>query len=141
DPSDRGVIVAAASGTRIELTGVTLESGDSVPARYTGIGVASHGVDGVTIVGGAVRGYRVGLKIEGGRGHRVSGIDVSGSRAQRLVSTPERPDTADRLDAGHLATIDKYGGGLLLQGTVGATVVAVIARGAQNGIGLVDARD
>ncbi len=53
DPSERGVIVAAASGTRIELTGVTLESGDSVPARYTGIGVASRGVDGVTILGGA----------------------------------------------------------------------------------------
>ena len=32
DPSERGVIVAAASGTRIDLTGVVLESGDSVPA-------------------------------------------------------------------------------------------------------------
>ena len=40
DPSERGVIVAASSGTRIDLTGVVLESGDSVPARFTGIGVA-----------------------------------------------------------------------------------------------------
>jgi parallel beta-helix repeat protein len=141
DPTERGVIVAAASGTRIELTGVTLESGDSVPARYAGIGVASRGVDGVTILGGTVRGYRFGLRIEGGRGHRVSGIDVSGSRAQRLGSTPERADSADRLDAEHLATIDTYGGGLLLQGTVAATLTAVISRGAQNGIGLVDARE
>jgi parallel beta-helix repeat protein len=141
DPSNRGVIVAASSGTRIELTGVTLESGDSVPARYTGVGVASRGVDGVTILGGAVRGYRFGLRIEGGRGHRVTGVDLSGSRAQRLGSSPERADTADRLDAGHLAAIDTYGGGMLLQGTVAATVTGVISRGAQNGIGLVDARD
>ena len=141
DPSERGVIVAAASGTRIELTGVTLESGDSVPARYTGIGVASRGVDGVTIFGGAIRGYRFGLRIEGGRGHRVNGIDLSGSRAQRLGSTPERPDTADRLDVVHRATIDTYGGGMLLQGTIGATVTGVISRNGQNGIGLVDARD
>ncbi len=141
DPSERGVIVAAASGTRIELTGVTLESGDSVPARYTGIGVASRGVDGVTIFGGAVRGYRFGLRVEGGRGHRVNGIDLSGSRAQRLGSTPERADTADRLDVVHRATIETYGGGMLLQGTIGATVTGVISRNGQNGIGLVDARD
>ena len=141
DPSNRGVIVAAASGTRIELTGVTLESGDSVPARFDGIGVASRGVDGVTIVGGSVRGYRLGLRLEGGRGHRIVAIDLSGSRAQRLVSTPERADTADRLDVHHLETIDTYGGGMLLQSTVSATVTGVISRGAQNGIALVDARD
>ena len=141
DPAERGVIVAAASGTRIELTGVTLESGDSVPGRYSGIGVASRGVDAVTILGGTVRGYRFGLRIEGGHGHRVTGIDLSGSRAQRLGSTTERADTADRLDPARLTAIDTYGSGLLLQGTVGATVTSVISRGAQNGIGLVDARD
>ena len=103
--------------------------------------MARLGVDGVTILGGTVRGYRLGLRIEGGRGHRVTGIDLSGSRAQRLGSTPERADSADRLDADHLATIDTYGGGMLLQGTLGATVTGVISRGAQNGIGLVDARD
>jgi parallel beta-helix repeat protein len=141
DPNERGVIIAAASGTRIDLSGVILESGDSVPVRYAGIGVASRGVDGVTVLGGVVRGYRFGLRIEGGRGHRVSGIDLSGSRAQRLSSTAERVDSADRLDAAHLKAIDTYGGALLLQGTVGASVTGVTARGAQNGLGLVDARD
>jgi parallel beta-helix repeat protein len=141
DPGERGVIIAAASGTRIDLTGVTLESGDSVPARYTGFGIASRGVDGVTVLGGVVRGYRFGVRIEGGRGHRVSGIDVSGSRAQRLSSTAGQADSADLIDAGHLTAIDSYGGGLLLKGTVGATVTGVTARGAQNGLGLVDARD
>ena len=141
DPTERGVIIAAASGTRIDLSGVTLESGDSVAGRYTGIGVASRGVDAVTIVGGVVRGYRFGLRIEGGRGHRVSGIDVSGSRAQPRTSPAEGSDSGARLDARNLKAIDAYGGGLLLQGTVGATVTGVVARGAQNGVGLVDARD
>lgn len=141
DPHERGVIIAAASGTRIDLSGVTLESGDSVPGRYVGIGVASRGVDGVTVLGGVVRGYRFGLRIEGGRGHRVSGSDFSGSRAQALPSTAERADSADRLDLGHLSAIDTYGCGMLLQGTVGATVTGVTAHGAQNGLGLVDARD
>ena len=66
DPSERGVIVAASSGTRIDLTGVVLESGDSVPARFTGIGVVSKDVDRVSILGGTIRGYRIGLRLEGG---------------------------------------------------------------------------
>ncbi|MGH7499033.1 MAG: NosD domain-containing protein [Gemmatimonadales bacterium] len=141
DPGEKGVIIAAASGTRIDLSGVTLESGDSVPARYAGIGIVSRGVDGVTVLGGIVRGYRFGIRIEGGRGHRVTGIDLSGSRSQPLRSTAERTDSVDRLDPYHLKVLDTYGGGLLLQGTGGATITGVIARGAQNGIGLVDSRD
>jgi hypothetical protein len=63
DPSERGVIVAAASATRIDLSGVVLESGDSVPGRFVGVGLASKDVDGVTVSGGTVRGYRVGLRL------------------------------------------------------------------------------
>ncbi len=141
DPNERGVIIAAASGTHIDLSGVTLESGDSVPAGYSGIGISSRGVDGVTVLGGLVRGYRFGLKIDGGRGHRVSGVDVSASRSQRLASAIERTDSADRLDPLRLRVVEIYGGGVLLQGTVGAAVTGVIARGAQNGIWLINARD
>jgi parallel beta-helix repeat protein len=140
DPSEHGVIIAAASGTRIDLTGVTLESGDSIPGRYLGIGVTSRGVDGVSIVGGTVRGYRFGLRIQGGRAHRVSGIDVSGSRSQPLGSTTERADSNDRLDAVHQKSIEYYGGGVLLQGTEDVIIVGVTASDAQNGIGLIDAR-
>lgn len=141
DPNERGVIIAAASGTRIDLTGVTLESGDSIPGRYLGIGVASRRVDAVSIIGGTVRGYRFGLRIEGGRNHRITGMDLSGSRTQSLGSTTEKADTNDRLDAVHLKPVDVYGGGALLQGTENATITGVTAIGAQNGIGLIDARD
>jgi parallel beta-helix repeat protein len=139
DPAERGVIIAASSGTRIDLSGVVLESGDSVPSRFVGIGIASKGVDGVAILGGSVRGYRYGVRLEGGKGHRISGIDVSGSRSQRLGSTAEATDSTDRLDWFRSDVFTAYGGGILLQGTVGASLTGVTARGAQNGIGLVDA--
>jgi parallel beta-helix repeat protein len=141
DPSERGVIIAASSGTRIDLSGVVLESGDSVPARFTGAGVTSKDVDGVSILNGTVRGYRFGIRLEGGRGHRVTGTDVSGSRGQPLRSTVQALDSGDRLDPSRQDVFLGYGGGILLQGTTGAAVTGITARGAQNGIGLVEARE
>jgi len=139
DPTERGVLIAASSGTHIDLAGVTIESGDSVADRFVGVGIASRGVDGITVTGGIVRGYRFGVRIEGGRNHRLSGIDVSRSRRQALRSTAERADTLDRLDVGRLDVSDQYGAGLMLRGTEGAAVTGIIAHGGQNGIGLVEA--
>jgi parallel beta-helix repeat protein len=141
DPNERGIIIAAASGTRIDLTGVVLESGDSVPSRYVGTGVVSRGVDRVTISGGAIRGYRYGVRIEGGRAHRVVGTNLSGSRSLDVRSTPARPDSADRLDILRRDVVDGYGGGILLLDTEAASVTGVTARGAQNGIALINVRD
>src|SRR5688572_17520251 len=141
DANERGVIIAAASGTRIDLTGVVLESGDSVPGRYTGVGVSSRGVDAVTITGGAIRGYRYGVRIQGGRNHRIFGIDLSGSRRQEVRSTPARPDSTDRLDVVRREVFERYGGGVLLLETEAASVTGVTARGAQNGIGLIEVRN
>jgi parallel beta-helix repeat protein len=141
DPQERGVIIAAASGTRIDLSGVVLESGDSVPGRFTGVGVASRDVDGVSILGGTVRGYRFGIRIEGGRGHRITGSTLSGSRNDPPRSTSESADTTDRLDLARPDVFLAYGGGLLLVRTTAATVTGVTATGAATGIGLVDTRE
>ena len=140
DPRGQGVLVAASSGTRIDLTGVTLQSGDTAPERYVGRGVLANNVDNVTIIGGTIRGYQYGVRIEGGRGHRISGVDVSGSRAQRLRSTPARYDERDWLDIFRPDTFELYGSGIYLRGTDGASVTNVVSRGAQNGIGLFAAR-
>ncbi len=140
DPRERGVIIIAASLTRLDLTGVTLESGDSVASRFTGVGVLSAGVDRVEITGGTIRGFRYGIRIEGGRGHRVSGSDLSGSRRQELYSSPETYSERDWLDIFRPDTFEQYGGGLLLKHTDGATVTGVTARAAQNGIGLIGVR-
>ena len=86
DPTEMGVLIVASSGTRIDLTGVTLESGDTSAPAFVGTGIASRGVDNVEIYGGVIRGYRYGIRLEGGRGHRITRVDVSGSRRQALRS-------------------------------------------------------
>jgi parallel beta-helix repeat protein len=141
DKNEQGVIIAAASGTRIDLTGVVLESGDSVPSRFVGVGITSRGVDAVTITGGAIHGYRYGVRLEGGRTHRISGVDLSGSRNQSARSTPARPQAADQLNLVRPDTFERYGGGLLLRRTTGTSVTGITARGAQNGIALLEVRD
>lgn len=141
DRDERGVIIIAATGTRLDLTDVVLESGDSVPARFVGVGVVSRGVDAVTISGGAIHGYRYGLRLEGGRNHRVTGADLSGSRNQGIRSTSARPDSSDRLELIRPEVFEGYGGGLMLRETVGVTVTGVTAQGAQNGIALMAARE
>ncbi len=140
DSAEQGVLIIASSGTRLDMTGVTLESGDSVASAFVGAGIVSRGVNRVTIVGGGVRGYRYGVRLEGGQGHVVADMDLSGSRAQVLHSTPDRFDEADWLDIFRPDSFEQYGGGILLKNTDGATVTRIIAKGAQNGIGLVRAR-
>ena len=141
DPAERGVIIAASSGTRIDLSGVVLESGDSMPGRFVGVGIASRNVDGVSILGGTVRGYRFGVRLEGGRGHRITGSDLSGSRAEPAREAPDPADTTNRLDLVRPDVFLGYGGGLLLLRTNGAAVTGVTARGAQVGIALVEVRE
>ncbi|MBK7350903.1 MAG: right-handed parallel beta-helix repeat-containing protein [Gemmatimonadales bacterium] len=141
DRMERGVLVVSGSGTRIDLTGVTLESGDTVPAAFTGIGILSRGADSITVRGGRIRGFRYGIRIEGGQGHRVSGINLSGSRAQALRSTPERFDEGDWLDIFRPDTFESYGAGLYLKRTRRAQITGVIAQGSQNGIGLSESRE
>ncbi|HEX2249745.1 MAG TPA: NosD domain-containing protein [Gemmatimonadales bacterium] len=141
DRREQGIIIAAASGTRIDLAGVILESGDSIASRFVGAGVVSRGVDRVTITGGDIQGFRYGIRLEGGRGHRVTGTDLSGSRSHSVRSTPARPDSADQLDLLRPEIFEAYGGGILLKRTTGVSITGVISRGAQNGIALMEVRD
>lgn len=141
DPGALGVLLIQSTGTRVDLTGVTLESGDTAPAAYTGIGLKVAGASNATVVGGAIRGFQYGILVEGGRGISIVGTDVSGSRAERLRSTPDRFDESDWIDIFHPDSFAAYGSGVLLRNTAGAQVTSVTARGAQNGIGLVGVRD
>lgn len=141
NPREQGVIVIAGSRTRLDLTGVILESGDSMPQNFRGIGIVSRNVDQVTITGGTIRGYRYGVLLEGGRGHEVRGMDLSGSRQQQLMSDSAGFVESDWLDIFHPDTFETYGVGLYLRNTSGAVVSGVTARQAQNGIGLFNVRD
>ncbi len=140
DPQEKGVLVIAASGTTLDLTGVTLESGDSLPATFVGLGVVSRGVDAATIISGVIRGYRFGIRLEGGHSHVIRESNLSGSRAQALRSTPDRFDEADWLDIFRPSVFEAYGAGLYLWRTEGVSVMSITATGAQNGIGLFESR-
>jgi parallel beta-helix repeat protein len=139
DLRETGVLVISTSDTRVDLSGVTIESGDSVPARFVGVGVLVQGADRVTVTGGRIRGYRWGVRIDGGTGHRVEDMALSGSRAQALLSTVLRYDEGDWLDIFHSESTLAYGGGVVLLDTDRATVARVRANGAQNGIALIRA--
>jgi parallel beta-helix repeat protein len=141
DGKARGVLIVAVSGVRLDLSGVVLESGDSIPDHYGGMGVVSRGVDSLVITGGTIRGYRFGIVIEGGRGHEVRGANVSGSRQPEQFSTDTLFDERDRLDIVQRDSAEAYGGGLLLKRVTGAIVVDVVAQRAQNGILLHDVRE
>jgi parallel beta-helix repeat protein len=140
DPAQKGVLIVAASGLRIDLDGVIIESGDSVPSRYTGYGLRLKNVDSVAITGGTIRGYRIGVMLEGGSGHTVTGMTLSGSRTQALRSTPERYVEADWLDIFHPDTFETYGAGIYVKNAEGVTVQGVTAQDAQNGIMLSSVR-
>jgi parallel beta-helix repeat protein len=140
DPAQKGVLIVAASGLHIDLDGVIIESGDSVPSRYSGYGLTLKNVDSVAITGGTIRGYRIGVLLEGGSGHFVTGMTLSGSRMQVLRSTPERYAEADWLDIFHPDTFETYGAGLYVKNADGVTVQGVTAKDAQNGIMLSSVR-
>ena len=62
DPREGGVLIVTTSDTHLDLSGVTIESGDSVPAHFIGVGVLVRGADRVVISGGRIRGYRWGIR-------------------------------------------------------------------------------
>ena len=140
DSAEQGVIVVAGTGTRLDLTGVTLLSGDTLAHEYTGIGLLVRGAERATIIGGRISGYRFGIRIEGGSGHRVLDSELSGSRSQALHSTPQVFDERDWLDIFHPDTFELYGSALYLKGTDRVEVRGITANSAQNGIGLFEAR-
>lgn len=140
DRAEAGVLVVVSSDTHLDLTGVTIESGDSIPDRFVGIGVRVRGADRVTVTGGRIRGYRWGILIDGGAGHQVEDLALSGSRSQSLRSTHLKFDDRDWLDIFHPESTLAYGGGVVLVDTDRSTVARVRANGAQNGIALIRAR-
>jgi parallel beta-helix repeat protein len=140
DPRGAGVLIISTSDTRVDLAGVTIESGDSVPARFVGTGIVVQGADRVSIHGGRVRGYRWGIRIEGGTGHRIKEMALSGSRSQALRSTPLKYDERDWLDIFSAESTLAYGGALALVETDRVSVTSVLGNGAQNGIALIRTR-
>lgn len=139
DANGDGVLHVVGDGITVTLTGVVLDGAAerAMPDTFAGIGVSIANHEHVVIEGGAVRGFRIGVRGANANGLLLDGLDVSGNRAMRLKSTPQREDPADWLwphenDKGEWET--RYGAGISLNDCENATVRNCIARTTQNGL-------
>jgi parallel beta-helix repeat protein len=102
----------------LDLTSVTLEGGEPFgdPDRYAGVGILIDGGRNVTIRGGAIRGYKVGLLARKALKLHLTGGDYSYNWKPRLLSGIEHENAADWLSY-HQNEKDewlRYGAGIYL---------------------------
>ncbi len=137
-PDGAAVIEIDADNVDLDLIGVTLESTAPNPWERVGVGVHAIGRSHVTIRGGTIRGYRFGILLEGASvaasDIRIIGTDASGSRAQKLLSTPTHYDEGDWVDIFKLESWESYGAGVYLKNVDGAWIESVVSHDAQNGM-------
>ncbi len=96
---DHPALVVRGSDITLDLTGVTIEGGDpeADPDTYGGLGILVDGASSVTIRGGAVRGFKVGILARHAPGVHVTGADLSYNWKPRLLSGIEKENEADWL--------------------------------------------
>ncbi len=139
DANGDGVLHVVGDHVRLKLDGVVLDGAadGASPDTFDGIGIRVENAKGVRIDGGAVRGFRIGVRAEQAPGLEVTLLDVSNNRAMRLKSTPQREDPDDWLwphenDKGEWET--RYGAGISLVDCDEALVKYCRARTTQNGL-------
>ncbi len=115
---DSPAIVVRGANITIDLTGVTLEGGAPFadPDGYTGNGILIDGASSVTINGGAVRGYKVGIRAKQSPKLHITGADVSYNWKPRLWSGIEKESLLDWMSY-HQNEKDewlRYGAGIYL---------------------------
>ncbi|TVQ53282.1 MAG: hypothetical protein EA377_08325 [Phycisphaerales bacterium] len=139
DPDGRGAIRIIGDGLTIELDDDAVLRGadaDTDPDEMTGIGIVITGED-VTLRGGTISGYKVGVHAHGADGLTIDGVTLRDNFRQRLHSKPWRQDDRDRLDRQQNDDgewMKRYGGGIVVQDSSGVTIRNVRVRETQNGI-------
>jgi nitrous oxidase accessory protein NosD len=138
-PADgAAAITIRGEGITVDLTGVTLEGGDPLadPDGYGGTGILVDGGQHVTIRGGTVRGYKVGVRGRQSPGLRIAGLDASYNWKARLWSGIERESLVDWLTH-HDNEQDqwlRYGAGIYLAACDGAEIEHSRVVQGQNGL-------
>jgi hypothetical protein len=141
DANGDGVIHIAANDITVEF----VEGGAEliqVPAgtpwhTLEGAGIRIDGYTGVTLRRPHAHRFKMGIWATEAHGLVIEAADVSGGYADRLRSTPERPDSTDILDP-HANDRDewrtRYGAGICIERSEGVTIRESFARRRQNGI-------
>ncbi len=90
-------LIVRGSNITLDLTGVTIEGGDPFadPDGYQGTGIAIEGGDHVTVRGGAIRGFKVGILARDSPFVHLTALDLSYNWKQRLWSGIEKESLLD----------------------------------------------
>lgn len=147
DANGDGVVHVAANDITIEWAPGSVLRGAPTAApddTHTGVGINIRGHTNVTIKGGEVRGFKVGIDAEHTDQLTIDGTRFNHNFRQRLKSTPEAEDSTDWLyphhdDSKEWAT--KWGGAISIRHAAKVTVRNVRVRNGQNGILLHNVND
>ena len=147
DTDGNGVIQIAADNITVTFSsGSNLRGAgaDTLADTYKGVGIVIEGRTGVTLKGGAVSGYKVGLLATRCSGLTIDGGDYSANYRQHLKSTPQGEDGSDWLyphnnDKGEWRT--NYGAAICVKDADKVTIHDVLIRRGQNGIILDNVND
>jgi nitrous oxidase accessory protein NosD len=131
-------LIVRGEDVTVDLTGVTIEGGppDAVPDTYAGVGILVDGAAGVTIRGGAIRGFKVAVLARRAPRLHVTGSDLSYNWKPRLQSGIEHEDASDWLSF-HQNERDewlRYGAAIYLSESDDAEIDHVRAVQGMNGL-------
>ncbi|MEX2219861.1 MAG: right-handed parallel beta-helix repeat-containing protein [Phycisphaerales bacterium] len=140
DAAGDGVIHIVADGVTVEfVSGSALRGAPAgtAPDTMKGVGIRIDGRRNITIKGGTVSGFKVGLHANRAGGLTLEGLTFDDNFRQRLRSTPQAEDGGDWLwphanDKGEWR--ENYGAAACVEESAGVTIRNVTVRRGQNGI-------
>ena len=136
--SDAALIVVRGDSITLDLSGVTLEGADPLadPDTFEGVAIRVEGGRGVRIVGGTIRGYRVGILALGTRDLVIEDADLGGQWKPRLYSLVEHESLVDWLSFHRNERGEwlRFGAAIYLDSVTGGAVRGVQAERGMNGL-------
>ena len=135
---DSAAIVIRGDSIELDLTGVELVgSADRLhPDRFTGSAIRIEGGRRITVRGGRIRGYKVGILARGTRDLRILDNDLSHNWRPRLYSGIERESLADWLSYHRNENGEwlRYGAAIYLVGVEGGEIRGNTVRQGMNAL-------
>ncbi|HYC49615.1 MAG TPA: right-handed parallel beta-helix repeat-containing protein [Gemmatimonadaceae bacterium] len=140
-PGDSAVIVIRGNDVTVDLRGVRLmgtspNAAAVAPDAASGVAILVDGGRNITILGGTIRGYKIGIRARGTRNLRVIDTDLSFNWKPRLYSIVEHESIADWLSF-HQNEKDewrRFGAGVYLDDVRGGEIRGVTVQQGMNGL-------
>ena len=138
---DSALIVVKGDNITLDLTGVTINGAEpfSDPDRFAGVAIRVEGGKHVTITGGTIHGFRVGIMARNTKTLTIADANLSYTWKPRLYSTVEHESLADWLSFHHNEQKEwlRFGAALYLDGVSGGDIKNVTAEHGMNGLMMV----